>query len=55
MQKNHVAACETLLAVVRDKTIELQISPQCAEQVQQFIKEVEIVHEYLHKVIDCLR
>ncbi len=55
MQKNHVAACETLLAVMCDKTIYSQISQQCAEQVQQFKREAEVLHEYLHRIIDCLR
>ena len=55
MQKNHIAACETLLAVMCDKTIDLQISQQCAEQVEQFKREAEILHEYLHRIIDCLR
>ncbi|XP_028412578.1 uncharacterized protein LOC114535472 [Dendronephthya gigantea] len=55
MQKNHIAACETLLAVMCDKTIYSQISKQCAEQVQQFKREAEVLHEYLHRIIDCLR
>ena len=38
-----------------DKTIDLQIFQQCAEQVQQFKREAEILHEYLHRIIDCLR
>ncbi len=55
MQNSHIAACETLFAVMCDKTIYSQFSQQCAEQVQQFKREAEVLHEYLHRVIDCLR
>ncbi len=54
MQKNHIAACETLLAGMCDKTIYSQISWRCAEQVQQFKRKAEVLHEYLHRIIDCL-
>ena len=55
MQKNHIAACETLLAVMCDKTIDVQISQQSAEQLQQFKRGAKILHEYLYRIIDCLR
>jgi hypothetical protein len=37
------------------KTIYSQISQQCAEQVQQFKREAGVLHEYLHRIIDCFR
>ena len=55
MQQNHIAACETLLAVMCDKTIDLQISQQSSQQIHQFKREAEFLHEYLYRIIDCLR
>ena len=44
MQQNHIAACDILLAVMCDKTIDIQISQQSAQQLKQFKREAEFLH-----------
>ena len=52
-RRNHRIACETYIAVMCDKTVDVELDKQKLEIVNKRKNDARILHNYLEIIIDC--
>ena len=53
-QRNHCNACDTYIAVMCDKTVDLESGKQSVEIINKQKSVARLLHNYLERMIDCL-